>query len=73
MQARAQAELDSVVGRERLPSFDDRADLPYVSAVCKEVLRWQVVANLGVPRASLADDVYEGMFIPKGAIIYANI
>ncbi|TFY82498.1 hypothetical protein EWM64_g1513 [Hericium alpestre] len=73
VQQRAQREIDSTVGRERLPSFDDRAELPYVSAVCKEVLRWQVVANLGVPRASLADDVYEGMFIPKGTQIFPNV
>lgn len=27
---KAQAEIDSVVGRDRLPTFEDRARLPYV-------------------------------------------
>jgi len=46
IQARAQAELDSVVGNDRLPTFDDRDSLPYVNAICKEVLRWNVIAPL---------------------------
>lgn len=40
IQAKAQAELDAVVGRDRLPSFDDRANLPYINALCKELLRF---------------------------------
>ncbi|KAA1476342.1 cytochrome P450 [Dentipellis sp. KUC8613] len=63
---RAQQEIDDVVGRDRLPDFRDRPVLPYVGAVAREVLRWQSIAPLGVPRTTLADDVYEGMFIPKG-------
>lgn len=39
--SRAQEEIDSVVGEDRLPSFADRADLPYVNALIKEVLRWK--------------------------------
>lgn len=34
-----QAEMDSVVGSQRLPTFDDRPDLPYLDCVLKEVLR----------------------------------
>ena len=53
---RAQQEIDSVIGHDRLPSFGDVDDLPYVSAIVKEVLRWRPVApsmsikthNLGV-------------------------
>ena len=46
IQARAQAELDSVVGTDRLPTFDDRDSLPYINAICKEVLRWNVIVPL---------------------------
>jgi cytochrome P450 len=35
---KAQQELDSVVGQNRLPSFDDTSNLPYVNALIKEVL-----------------------------------
>jgi hypothetical protein len=47
VQRRAQAELDIVVGRDRLPTFDDRPRLPYIEALCKELMRWQMVTPLG--------------------------
>jgi cytochrome P450 len=43
----AQAELDEVVGPDRMPSFSDQPNLPYIEAVVKEVLRWRPVAPLG--------------------------
>ena len=47
VQRRAQAELDAVIGRDRLPTFDDRPRLPYIEALCKELLRWQMVTPMG--------------------------
>lgn len=47
VQERAQAELDTVVGTDRLPDFSDRNQLPYIAALIKEVWRWQPVAPLG--------------------------
>ena len=44
---KAQAELDNIVGRGRVPAFGDQKDLPYVDALVKEVLRWRPVAPLG--------------------------
>ncbi len=69
----AQAELDAVVGRARLPTFADAPQLPYVRAIIKEVLRWRPPAERGLPHKAAEDDWYEGMFIPKGAICMANI
>ena len=69
VQVSGQAELDVVIGRDRLPNFSDRDQLPYVSAICREVLRWKNVTPLGVSHACLKDDVYEGMFIPRGASV----
>ncbi len=40
VQRRAQEEVDSVVGKDRLPTFEDREHLPYVRAVCTEILRY---------------------------------
>jgi hypothetical protein len=37
VQAKAQAELDTVVGGKRLPTFEDREELPYIVATVKEV------------------------------------
>ena len=46
-QKKAQAELDDVVGADRLPTFEDRDSLPYINAMVKETLRWGVVTPLG--------------------------
>ena len=47
VQKKAQAELDRVVGNQRLPDYDDQANLPYFAALMKEVLRWRPVTPLG--------------------------
>jgi len=47
-QAKARAEIDAVIGSDRLPSFADRDSLPYVEALVKEVLRWNAVAPAGI-------------------------
>lgn len=47
VQAKAQAEIDAVVGTDRLPTLLDRKDLPYVNAVANEVLRWHSVTPTG--------------------------
>ncbi|PSS38121.1 hypothetical protein PHLCEN_2v28 [Hermanssonia centrifuga] len=39
VQKRAREELDRVIGSDRLPSFEDELELPYVSAVVKEAFR----------------------------------
>lgn len=44
---RAQAEVDAIVGSDRLPKLADRTSLPYIDALVKEVLRWNVAAPLG--------------------------
>ena len=46
VQARAQDELDSVIGRDRLPAISDRGSLPYVEAVIQEVMRWHPMLPL---------------------------
>ena len=47
IQRKAQEEIDMVVGKDRLPTFADRENLPYVDAVINEVLRFNPVAPLG--------------------------
>lgn len=46
VQATAQAEIDAVIGSDRLPTFADRDRLPYVNALAKEVFRWNSVVPL---------------------------
>ncbi|KAF5315063.1 hypothetical protein D9619_007436 [Psilocybe cf. subviscida] len=72
-QRKAQQELDAIVGRNRLPDYDDWDSLPYTEALLREVLRWRPVLPLGVPHAITDDDVFKGYLIPKGSTIMANV
>ncbi|THG98633.1 hypothetical protein EW026_g3595 [Hermanssonia centrifuga] len=49
---RAQAQIDEVVGRDRMPTFADQENLPYVTAMSKEVLRWNTISALGLHAAT---------------------
>lgn len=72
IQTKAQKIIDEVVGADRLPNFEDRSNLRYIDFIVQEALRWCPVSPLGLPHRSIEDDVYDGMFIPKGSILYAN-
>ncbi|KAK0213855.1 cytochrome P450 [Armillaria fumosa] len=72
VQTTAQAEIDAIVGVDSFQS-EDRKRLPYINALVLEVSRWHTVAPLGVPHSSKEDGVQSGYFIPKGALILANI
>ena len=55
VQARAQAELDEVTGRNRFPRLADRPSLPYTEAVLCELQRVNTIAPVGVPHAVVQD------------------
>ncbi|KAJ6532740.1 cytochrome P450 [Mycena vulgaris] len=73
VQDRAQAEVDALLIPSnstqgsiptRLPTFEDRDQLPYISAVVKEVWRWNPSVPLGLPHVVTQDD---------GSIVWANV
>ncbi|KAL4962873.1 cytochrome P450 [Aspergillus stella-maris] len=78
VQAKARAEIESVVGFDengnisRLPDFEDRPNLPYLEYMIQEATRWAPLSPLGVPHASLKDDMYKGYHIPGGSTVFAN-
>ena len=45
--SKVQAEIDSQVGRDRIPTLGDQDVLPYTDAVLKEVIRCYPVFPLG--------------------------
>ena len=73
VQRKAQAEMDAIVGRDRLPTFADAPRLPYVQAIIKEILRYRPSLPFLIPHAATEEDWYEGMYIPKGTICIANV
>ncbi|KAG4252722.1 hypothetical protein FPRO04_02505 [Fusarium proliferatum] len=66
IQDKAQQELDTLIGFDKLPDFSDRPALVYIEHVVQEIYRWSPLAPLGIPHKSLHDDIYKGMHIPKG-------
>lgn len=72
IQRKAQEEIDQVVGNDRLPTFEDRSRMPFLTCLVWETLRWNPVTPLAVPHATVQDDVYEGYLIPKGTTVLAN-
>ncbi|KJA23191.1 hypothetical protein HYPSUDRAFT_39974 [Hypholoma sublateritium FD-334 SS-4] len=70
---RAQEDIDRVTEKERLPTFDDWERLPYINAIILEVLRYNTVTPLGLPHGTAKDDVYNGVLIPKGSMVCANV
>ncbi|KAJ4302684.1 hypothetical protein N0V90_001573 [Kalmusia sp. IMI 367209] len=72
-QRKIQEEVDRVVGKDRLPNFQDIPNLPTVRAAIKEGIRYRsIVAEIGIPHKLDRDDFYNGLFIPKGTILHAN-
>lgn len=71
--AKAHEEIDRVVGSERLPSFEDRKDMPYINGIVKEAWRWNPVAPLGVAHRSEEDILHGEYLIPKGSYLLASV
>ncbi|KAF9465135.1 cytochrome P450 [Collybia nuda] len=73
VQEKVQAELDGVTGKKRLPTYEDRDELPYFSALLQETLRWHPPIPLGVPHCTTSDETYLGFSIPQNSTVFANL
>ncbi|RFU26955.1 hypothetical protein B7463_g9396, partial [Scytalidium lignicola] len=69
---KAQEQIDSVVGEDRSPVWDDFEDLPYVTAIIKETMRWRPVVPLAFPHCLTEDDWVDGKLLPKGTTVIIN-
>lgn len=66
VQKKVQQEIDSVIGRNRAPSMDDKPNLPYLEAVVHETQRIVGLAFQGIPRVARRNLKLGGYDIPKG-------
>uniref|UniRef100_A0A182KGU1 C2H2-type domain-containing protein n=1 Tax=Anopheles christyi TaxID=43041 RepID=A0A182KGU1_9DIPT len=66
---KVQHELDSVIGPDRLPTANDRPQLPYTEAVILEVERIATVVPGGLVHRAMEDVELCGYRIPKDAIV----
>ncbi|QYS93071.1 hypothetical protein H0G86_000461 [Trichoderma simmonsii] len=72
VQEKAQEELDRVVGTDRLPTYEDRPNLPYINAFMKEMLRWFTVAPVNTAHKNDEEIIFRGYRIPKGSYTVAS-
>ncbi|KAI9201491.1 hypothetical protein LWI28_024238 [Acer negundo] len=70
---KAQQELDTFIGRERLPNESDMKNLVYLQAIIKETLRLNPAAPLSVPHESLEDCTVGGYHVPAGTRLLVNV
>ncbi|KAG9104396.1 hypothetical protein FRC07_009802 [Ceratobasidium sp. 392] len=70
---KAQEEINTVIGRDRLPTVQDRGSLPYVEAVLQEAMRYYPVVPLSIPHSTDENIEFRGCLIPRGSSIEPNI
>nr|QNS29998.1 cytochrome P450 [Nothapodytes nimmoniana] len=71
--AQAQEELDSVVGKDRLVTESDLAQLTFLQAIIKETFRLHPSTPLSLPRMAKESCEINGYFIPKGSTLLVNV
>lgn len=72
VQVRAHAELDQVVGRDRIPGAEHKSELPYIGAIVKEIERLHNPLPLGIPHSNTEDFTYHNYVIPRDSVIILN-
>ncbi|KAF8998871.1 cytochrome P450 [Cyathus striatus] len=71
VQRAAQYQLDEVL-QGRLPEYSDMSSIPYITALLREVLRWEPIVPTGVPHYNTEHDIFKGYYIPEGTVIFPN-
>ncbi|CAH1422020.1 unnamed protein product [Lactuca virosa] len=69
---KAQKEIDSHVGKNRLVDESDMSSLPYIRCIVNETLRMYPTVPLLVPHESSEDCVVGGFHIPRGTMLLIN-
>ncbi|KAI0078962.1 cytochrome P450 [Panus rudis PR-1116 ss-1] len=70
--AKVQAQIDEVVGRQRLPSFEDQSALTRVTAFVHEAHRWRTITPGAFAHRATKDIFWRDYVIPEGAIVIGN-
>ncbi|BET00075.1 cytochrome P450 [Nesidiocoris tenuis] len=69
---KAQEEIDRVVGRDRLPTLNDRPHMPYIEAITYESVRHFMGRTFSIPHRALRDTTLHGYYVPKDTMVIAN-
>ncbi|CAH2057856.1 unnamed protein product [Thlaspi arvense] len=71
--AKAQTEIDRVIGQNGTVQESDISELPYLQAVVKETFRLHPAAPLLVPRNAESDAEVLGFLVPKDTQVLVNV
>ena len=69
VQRKLQIEVDSVIGRSRLPHLNDKDSMPYIQAVLLEAHRYLSLVPLSIPHVAICDTTIGPYDIPKGTTV----
>ncbi|XDV43801.1 hypothetical protein PO909_012206 [Leuciscus waleckii] len=72
IQSKLQEQIDKVVGRDRLPSIEDRSNLAYLDAFIYETMRFTSFVPVTIPHSTTSDVSIEGLHIPKDTVVFIN-
>ncbi|KAH8383766.1 hypothetical protein KR009_010405 [Drosophila setifemur] len=70
---RMQREVDEVVGCGRLPTLEDRKNMPFIEATIREGLRIETLVPSDVPHKAMEDTELLGYRIPKDTIVIPSL
>ncbi|KTF78368.1 hypothetical protein cypCar_00043766 [Cyprinus carpio] len=73
VQERCHEEIVRVLGYDRLPSMDDRDELPYTYATIHEIQRCANIVPSGLFHETTQPTKLRGYDIPKGTVIFTNL
>ena len=69
VQRRVHYVIDDVIGRERLATLRDRADMPYIEAVLLEIMRKSSIVPNAIPHETMCPATVNGFHIREGAMV----
>ncbi len=72
IQTKLQEQIDKVVGRDRLPSIEDKSNLAYLDAFIYETMRYTSFVPVTIPHSTTSDVTIEGFHIPKDTVVFIN-
>ena len=73
IQSKIQQELDDVVGRDKLPTLEDRPNLSLLQAATMEVQRLANIADSAIPHYTMKDTTLCGYRVPKNTVVFPDL
>uniref|UniRef100_A0A182ILM4 Uncharacterized protein n=1 Tax=Anopheles atroparvus TaxID=41427 RepID=A0A182ILM4_ANOAO len=70
---RIQQEIEDAVGTSRLPTLDDRINMPYTEATLRESLRIDTLIPSGIVHRTIHNTIIQGYAIPENTLVLTSL